>query len=130
MRQARTAAVRRTRARPVGRPSDVSLFKTGKGGYRTPVRARHSAAIAALAIIVVLLWAPIAGAANPPPGPIGNPNDPRDHGRDPCTVKNKVPPWCQQAPEAPVALLYPAVAAAALTLFLVVERRRRTRSGA
>lgn len=126
---ARTAAVRRPLARPTGRRG-LSLFKAIFRGYGAPVRARQPAAVAALAVVLVLLWAPVAGAANEPPSPIGNPNYPRHgHGRDPCTVRNHLPPWCQQAPEAPVALLYPAAAVAALTLFVLRERRRRPRTG-
>jgi hypothetical protein len=110
VRQARTAAVRRLLARKPG----------GRGGV---------SAVIALVGVLALLWVPVAGAANDPPSPIGNPNYPRVHGRDPCTVKNKIPPWCQQAPEAPAGLLYPAAAGAALTLFFVLERRRRSRAG-
>jgi hypothetical protein len=45
---------------------------------------------------------------------------------DPCPPNDKG--FCQQAPEAPNALLYPAAGSAALILFLALERRRRNRS--
>src|SRR5947209_3755055 len=84
----RTAAVRGWRDRLRCRQADVSLFKPADRGYGAPMRARQPAAVAALAVVLLLLWAPIASAGNEPPSPIGNPNYPRTgHGRDPCTVK-------------------------------------------
>ena len=95
------------------------------------MRTRGTAVAALVVVLGLLLLAPAAIADNPPPSPIGNPNYPRHgHGRDPCTVRNRIPPWCQQAPEAPAGLLYPAAALVALTLFIGLERRRRTRTSA
>ena len=45
---------------------------------------------------------------------------------DPCEGEHKV--RCQQLPEAPNPLLYPAAGTAALILFVAFERRRRKRS--
>jgi hypothetical protein len=53
-------------------------------------------------------------ADEPPPNP------------DPCSPQDKG--FCQQAPEAPSALLYPAAGFTALILFLALERRRRNRN--
>jgi hypothetical protein len=45
---------------------------------------------------------------------------------DPCPPIDKG--FCQQVPEAPNPLLYPAAGSAALILFLALERRRRNRN--
>ena len=94
---------------------------------------RHSCVAVAVAAAIVLLCAPSAFAGPKPHQGFNNGvhGQGRDEGRDedPCE-KRHLPAYCQQAPEAPAALLYPSAAAAALTLFLCFERRRRRRSPA
>jgi hypothetical protein len=88
---------------------------------------RAFAAAAFTAFLVVLL-APAAFAGGPPDHQgFNNGNHGQGRGKDPCE-KPHVPAYCQQAPEAPAGLVYPAAAGAALTLFACLERRRRRRS--
>lgn len=88
---------------------------------------RNLAAAAALAVVFLLACAPLALAGGPPAHRgYNNGTHGQGRGKDPCE-KPHVPDYCQQAPEAPTALLYPAAAGAALTLFACLERRRRIR---
>ena len=82
-------------------------------------------AVVALAAAILLACSPVALAAGPPVHQgYNNGNHGQGRGKDPCE-KPHVPAYCQQAPEAPAGLLYPAAAGAALTLFVCLERRRR-----
>lgn len=85
-------------------------------------------ATAAAALAVTFLMSAPASFAGGPPVHQGFNNGIHGQGRgkDPCE-KPHVPAYCQQAPEAPAGLVYPAAAAAALTLFAAFERRRRSR---
>jgi hypothetical protein len=86
---------------------------------------RHLAAAAVLAVALFILLAPAALAAPPPHQNYNNGKHGQGWGKDPCEKPKHVPDYCQQAPEAPAGLLYPAAAGAALTLFACCERRRR-----
>jgi hypothetical protein len=86
---------------------------------------RASAAAVVTVVSALLLLAPAALAGGPPDHQgFNNGNHGQGRGKDPCT-KPHVPAYCQQAPEAPAGLVYPAAAGAALTLFACLERRRR-----
>jgi hypothetical protein len=76
----------------------------------------RTARIAALAALLMLLVLP-AGTA------LAAARHSAMHHPDPCdSYRTHI---CQQAPEAPAALLYPAAAGLVLTVYLCVERRRR-----
>lgn len=86
-------------------------------------------AAAVLTVLFVVLSAPAAFAGVGPPvhQNFNNGKHGQGWGKDPCQ-KPHVPAYCQQAPEAPAGLVYPAAAGAALTLFACLERRRRSRT--
>jgi hypothetical protein len=87
---------------------------------------KSAAAAALLLAVLVLLVVPVASAAPPVHQGYNNGNHGQGRGKDPCD-KPHVPGYCEQAPEAPAGLLYPAAGIAGLTLFLGLERRRRIR---
>src|SRR5436853_5341055 len=96
---------------------------------------RHHLAPAAalLFTLLVLAFAP-AALAGPTGAPGNGVGDGSGHtfgpGHDPCQKKRgAIPPFCQQAPEAPFGLLYPGVAVLSIAFFWSLERRRRQRTG-
>lgn len=103
--------------------------------------ARVAASVLAALVMLVVAAAP-AGAATPASGgeralaavqaQNGDGDDQGEDedggaGNDPCDNRHQ-PSFCAAAPEAPAALLYPAIGAAVLIVFLGIERGRRFHS--
>jgi hypothetical protein len=96
---------------------------------------RSKRAIAGAVVLLVLLCALAFsapafadGGTGSNAGGGGNANGVGNGKHDPCTKKQgHIPAFCQSAPEAPAALVYPAAAGAVLIVFWSLERRRRRR---
>jgi hypothetical protein len=121
---------RATAAAAVARSS--YMFKRINLRYSLPMR--HFAPAAAILVALLLLMAPAGALAEGPPTPLpGNGvSDGNGHtfgpGHDPCRKRRgAIPPFCQQAPEAPYGLLYPGAAVLSIVVFWSLERRRRQR---
>jgi hypothetical protein len=112
------------------------MFKNINLRYSHLMRHHLAPASALLFTLLVLAFAPAAlagptgapgnGSGNGVSGGTGHTSGP---GHDPCQKKRgAIPPFCQQAPEAPFGLLYPGVAVLSIAFFWSLERRRRQRT--
>lgn len=94
---------------------------------------RHLAPAAAVLVALLVLVSAPAAAAGVTRLPGNGVSDGNGHtfgpGHDPCRkTRGALPPFCEQAPEAPYGLLYPGAAVLSIVVFWSLERRRRQRA--